>query len=60
MMEPFSCLEAVAAPLPITNVDTDQIIPARYLARARSEGFGDVLFHDLDSPTRAIQEPTLC
>jgi 3-isopropylmalate/(R)-2-methylmalate dehydratase small subunit len=47
MMEPFGCLEAVAVPLPIPNVDTDQIIPARFLARARSDGFADVLFHDL-------------
>jgi 3-isopropylmalate/(R)-2-methylmalate dehydratase small subunit len=46
-MEPFGCLDAVAMPLPITNVDTDQIIPARFLARARADGFGDVLFHDL-------------
>jgi 3-isopropylmalate/(R)-2-methylmalate dehydratase small subunit len=46
-MEPFGCLEAVAMPLPIANVDTDQIIPARFLARARADGFSDVLFHDL-------------
>ncbi|HVB81898.1 MAG TPA: 3-isopropylmalate dehydratase small subunit [Candidatus Binataceae bacterium] len=46
-MDPFTCLEAIAMPLSIPNVDTDQIIPARFLARARSEGFGDVLFHDL-------------
>ena len=46
-MEPFGRLDAVAVPLAITNVDTDQIIPARFLARARADGFGDVLFHDL-------------
>ncbi|HTY54090.1 MAG TPA: 3-isopropylmalate dehydratase small subunit [Candidatus Binataceae bacterium] len=46
-MEPFGRLDAVATPLLIANVDTDQIIPARFLARARADGFGDVLFHDL-------------
>lgn len=37
----------IAVPLRMSNVDTDQIAPARFLHRKRSEGFGDVLFHDL-------------
>jgi 3-isopropylmalate/(R)-2-methylmalate dehydratase small subunit len=36
-MEPFKPLHAVAAPLAVPNVDTDQIIPARFLWRKRSE-----------------------
>src|SRR5262245_19544448 len=46
-MEPFKTLHAVAAPLPISNVDTDQIIPARFLWRKRSDGWGHLLFNDL-------------
>jgi 3-isopropylmalate/(R)-2-methylmalate dehydratase small subunit len=46
-MEPFAHLDAVAAPLATANVDTDQIIPARFLWRKRPEGWGHLLFHDL-------------
>ncbi|CAN5553366.1 3-isopropylmalate dehydratase small subunit [soil metagenome] len=46
-MRPFRVHRGVVAPLPMANVDTDQIIPARYLHRPREEGFGDVLFADL-------------
>jgi 3-isopropylmalate/(R)-2-methylmalate dehydratase small subunit len=46
-MEPFHELDAVAAPLGTPNVDTDQIIPARFLWRKRSDGWGHLLFHDL-------------
>jgi 3-isopropylmalate/(R)-2-methylmalate dehydratase small subunit len=46
-MEPFVKLRAVAAPLDAPNVDTDQIIPARFLGRPREEGLADALFHDL-------------
>ncbi|NNM73101.1 3-isopropylmalate dehydratase small subunit [Enterovirga aerilata] len=48
-MEPFRTLSAVAAPLPSANVDTDQIIPARFLWKARRDGFADTLFSDLRS-----------
>lgn len=37
----------IAAPLPGINTDTDQIIPARFMKRERSEGYGPFLFHDL-------------
>src|SRR5262245_7224035 len=46
-MEPFRHLDAVAAPIATANVDTDQIIPARFLWRKRNDGWGDLLFHDL-------------
>lgn len=46
-MEPFVRLEAVAAPLPVVNVDTDQIIPARYIKTPRAVGYSQFLFHDL-------------
>jgi 3-isopropylmalate/(R)-2-methylmalate dehydratase small subunit len=46
-MTPFAMLEALACPLPLANVDTDQLIPARFLKRPRSEGYGGFLLHDL-------------
>lgn len=46
-MEPFRTLTAVAAPLDGANVDTDQILPARFMRRKRSGGFQDYLFRDL-------------
>jgi 3-isopropylmalate/(R)-2-methylmalate dehydratase small subunit len=46
-MEPFKPFAAVAAPLAVPNVDTDQIIPARFLWRKRPDGWGHLLFHDL-------------
>jgi 3-isopropylmalate/(R)-2-methylmalate dehydratase small subunit len=46
-MEPFKRLDAVALPLAGPNIDTDQIIPARFLWRARATGYGELLFNDL-------------
>ncbi len=45
-MEPFVRLAAVAVPLPRPNIDTDQIIPARFLSRPREVDHGPFLFHD--------------
>jgi len=42
----FTVLISTAVPLPIENVDTDQIIPARFLKATTREGFGDNLFRD--------------
>jgi 3-isopropylmalate/(R)-2-methylmalate dehydratase small subunit len=42
----FTVLKSTAVPLPIENVDTDQIIPARFLKATTREGFGDNLFRD--------------
>ena len=46
-MTPFRRLDAVALPVAQANLDTDQIIPARYLQKARSDDFGRYLFHSL-------------
>ena len=46
-MQPFTKLDAVLLPVPRPNVDTDQITPARYLQKPRSDNFGDYLFRDL-------------
>ena len=45
-MERLRQLESAALAIPRANVDTDQIVPARFLKRPRSENFGEVLFHD--------------
>jgi len=44
--EKFQTIESLAVPLPIENVDTDQIIPARFLKATTREGFGENLFRD--------------
>src|SRR6059058_2113711 len=46
-MEKFQKLDAVAAPIASPNVDTDQIVPARFLRKPRSGVYGGFLFHDL-------------
>lgn len=45
-MEKFQTITSTYVPLPIENVDTDQIIPARFLKATTREGFGDHLFAD--------------
>jgi len=46
-MTPFTRLDAVAVPLDIVNVDTDRIVPARFLRQPRSAGYENFLFRDL-------------
>jgi 3-isopropylmalate/(R)-2-methylmalate dehydratase small subunit len=46
-MRAFTTLTGVAAPLPTANIDTDQIIPARFLKTIRRTGLGEHLFADL-------------
>ncbi len=46
MTEKFVTFKSTCVPLQIENVDTDQIIPARYLKAITKEGFGDNLFRD--------------
>ena len=46
MDKKFTVLKSTAVPLPIENVDTDQIIPARFLKSTTREGFGENLFRD--------------
>jgi len=45
-MEKFILLQSTAVPLPNEDIDTDQIIPARFLKATTREGFGDNLFRD--------------
>lgn len=47
MAEKFTSLTAVAAPYEALNVDTDQIIPARFLKFPRKDGYAKFLFHDV-------------
>ena len=44
--EKFKILESTCVPLPLENVDTDQIIPARFLSATTRDGFGENLFRD--------------
>lgn len=46
-MKPFTTLDAVACTLPLSNVDTDQLIPARFMKRSRADGYGGFLLHDM-------------
>ena len=46
-MQPIKILDALACPLPQANVDTDQLIPARFMKEPRSVGYGQFLLHDL-------------
>jgi 3-isopropylmalate/(R)-2-methylmalate dehydratase small subunit len=45
-MERFTVLRAIACPLGLENVDTDQLIPARFMKRSRADGYGGFLLHD--------------
>ncbi len=51
-MIPINILTSTAAPLPLPNIDTDQIIPKQFLKRIERTGYGDFLFYDW----RRIQE----
>lgn len=46
MKKKFDIVRSTCVPLPLENVDTDQIIPARFLKATDKEGFGDNLFRD--------------
>lgn len=46
MRQKFNIIESTCVPLPLENIDTDQIIPARFLKATDKEGFGDNLFRD--------------
>ena len=45
-MQPFTRLTGIACPLPFANIDTDQIVPARFMSTPRAAGYGGFLFHD--------------
>ncbi len=46
MKQKFTVIKSTCVPLPLENVDTDQIIPARFLKTTSREGFGELLFRD--------------
>nr|WP_316627617.1 3-isopropylmalate dehydratase small subunit [uncultured Brevundimonas sp.] len=46
-MTPFTTLSGVAAPLPITNIDTDKILAGRFLKTIKREGLGEALFDSM-------------
>ena len=56
--EKFITLKSTAIPLPVENIDTDQIIPARFLKATTREGFGDNLFRDwrYDASNNPVKE----
>jgi 3-isopropylmalate/(R)-2-methylmalate dehydratase small subunit len=56
-MRPFTTLTALACKLPVANIDTDQLIPARFMRRPRSEGYGNFLLHDLRFDAQGALRP---
>jgi 3-isopropylmalate/(R)-2-methylmalate dehydratase small subunit len=56
-LTPFEHLDAVAVPIARPNVDTDQILPARFLQKPRADDFGAYLFRDLRFRKDGSEEP---
>jgi 3-isopropylmalate/(R)-2-methylmalate dehydratase small subunit len=60
-MEPINILTSKAVPLPLPNIDTDQIIPKQFLKRIERTGYGEFLFfdwrYDLDTPDIVKERP---
>ena len=56
-MQPFTKITAIAAPLEMANVDTDKIIPARFLRKARGPGYERLLFHDIRYDADGKEKP---
>ena len=56
-MKPFTNLTGTAAPLPIANVDTDQIIPKQFLKTVSREGLAKGLFYDLKTKADGSPDP---
>ena len=46
-MDPVNRVSGPGVCLPLDNIDTDQLIPARFMSRSRSDGYGDYLLHDM-------------
>jgi 3-isopropylmalate/(R)-2-methylmalate dehydratase small subunit len=61
-MQPINILTSIAAPLDISNIDTDQIIPKQFLKRIERTGYGEFLFYDWrriqDGPHAGQPEPS--
>ena len=62
-MQPINVLTSTAVPLPLPNIDTDQIIPKQFLKRIERTGYGDFLFYDwrydLDTPDHVAERRQL-
>ena len=56
-MQPFTTLHAVAAPLPMADIDTDRIIPARFLKTIARTGLGAHLFYGLRYDADGAERP---
>jgi 3-isopropylmalate/(R)-2-methylmalate dehydratase small subunit len=56
-LKPFERLDAIAVPITQPNLDTDQILPARYLQKPRANNFGDYLFRDLRFGNDGSEQP---
>ncbi len=56
-MEKFTTLTGTACPINQSNLNTDQIIPARFLKWTRAMGFGKILFHDLRFDAQGREKP---
>ena len=56
-MQPFNRLDGKAAPLPLANIDTDQIIPKQFLKTVEREGLGKGLFYDLRFDDNGRERP---
>ncbi len=56
-MEKFQRIDAPAVAMAMPNIDTDQIIPARFLRKPRQAGYGDFLFHDLRFAENGAPKP---
>ncbi|MBT5415885.1 MAG: 3-isopropylmalate dehydratase small subunit, partial [Rhodospirillaceae bacterium] len=56
-MEKFKTLTAVAAPLPMINVDTDKVIPARFLKTIKRTGLGKHLFDPMRYDDKGAEKP---
>jgi 3-isopropylmalate/(R)-2-methylmalate dehydratase small subunit len=56
-MQPFMRLDAKAAPLPLANIDTDQIIPKQFLKTVEREGLGKGLLYDYRFDEQGVEKP---
>jgi len=56
-MDKFTRVTAIACPLNVANIDTDQLLPARFLKVSRSAGLGKLLLHDLRLTATGDERP---
>jgi 3-isopropylmalate dehydratase/3-isopropylmalate/(R)-2-methylmalate dehydratase small subunit len=56
-MDPFTRLDAKSAPLPLANIDTDQIIPKQFLKTVERAGLAKGLFYDLRFDEQGVEKP---